>query len=304
VPLSPAFPYESRYVDVLGSRMHYVESGHGQPVLFVHGNPTWSYLWRNVIPHVTDHGRAVAVDLIGMGRSDKPDIPYRFADHHRLLEGFIEALDLRDLTLVLHDWGGGLGLSYARRHPERVRRVAVMEAVLMPVSWSDATVVERWLFRRMRDPHKGDRMNLDKNFFVERLLPFMTRRRLTGEERAAYREPFATRESRRPVAQWPREIPFSGEPADVHDEISANWDWFRSAPVPKLLLHAEPGMILKPRTVADVARRTTALETVLVGKGRHYLQEDVPDAIGEALAAWLRRTATTPPDGTPEGVLR
>ena len=287
---SEAFPYESQYVEVLGSRMHYVEAGEGAPILFVHGNPTSSYLWRNVIPHVQGHGRVIAVDLIGMGRSDKPDIDYRFTDHYRYLEGFVESLGLTDLTLVLHDWGGGLGLSYARRHPDNVSGVAVMEAVVKPADWKDANPVVRFVFKRMRDPVKGDRMNMQKAFFLKRLMPMMTRRRLTAAERARYMEPYPTPTSRKPVAVWPREIPISGEPEHMTVEIGENYAWLQTAALPKLLLHARPGVIFPPKEVAELERAVAGLESVSVGKGKHYLPEDVPDAIGAALDAWLARS--------------
>ena len=240
---SPEFPYESKYADVLGSRMHYVESGEGDPILFVHGNPTSSYLWRNVIPHVSTQGRAIAVDLIGMGRSDKPDIDYRFFDHLKYLEAFIDELGLENVTLVLHDWGGGLGTSYARRHPDNVRGIAFMESVLKPMTWEDMNLVQKFMFKRMRDPKKGDRMNRDKNFFIKRMMPAMVSRKLTAQEKAAYAEPYPTPQSRKPVAVWPREIPISGEPADMHTEISQNYEWFQTVTIPKLFLYAKPGMI-------------------------------------------------------------
>ncbi|MDJ0767367.1 MAG: haloalkane dehalogenase [Ilumatobacter sp.] len=287
---SSAFPYESRFVDVLGSRMHYVEEGRGEPILFVHGNPTSSYLWRNVIPYAAPHGRAIALDLIGMGKSDKPDLDYRFVDHLRYVEGLIEALDLRNVTLVLHDWGGGLGLSYARRHPDNVRGIAFMEAVIKPIDWSDANAVERFMFGRMRDPVKGDRMNLQRAFFLKRVMPMMIRRRLTAEEKAAYMAPYPTPESRKPVAVWPREIPISGEPEDMHREIDANYEWFQTVDLPKLFLHARPGVIFKPSEAAKIRASVEHLESVDVGKGKHYLQEDVPDAIGSALSSWLETT--------------
>ena len=284
---SPAFPYESKYLDVLGSKMHYVESGTGDPILFLHGNPTSSYLWRNVIPHVADKGRAIAVDLIGMGKSDKPDLDYRFFDHLRYLDAFIGEMELTNVTLVIHDWGGGLGLSYARRHPDNVAGVAFMECVLMPMEWSDADPVTKFVFKRMRDPKKGTRMNQDKSFFLKRLMPMMTTRRLTAEEKAAYAAPYPTAESRKPIAQWPREIPISGTPADMAVEIGANFDWFKSADLPKLFLHASPGVIFTKKTVARLENEIEGVQSVSVGKGKHYLPEDVPDAIGRALARWL-----------------
>ena len=291
---SVAFPFESRFVDVLGSAMHYVESGSGDPILFVHGNPTSSYLWRNVIPYAAVHGRAIAVDLIGMGKSAKPDIDYRFFDHLRYLEGFIDALELRNITLVLHDWGGGLGLTYARRHSDNVAAVAFMEAVVKPIDRSEMDLPVRFVFDRMRDPKKGDRMNLDKNFFLKRLMPMMTGRKLTPVERAAYLEPYPTPASRKPVAVWPREVPISGQPADVDREIAMNFEWLRTAPLPKLFLYAKPGAILKKKQVAELSASVPDLESVFVGKGKHYIQETSPDAIGEELSSWLVRTHSAP----------
>lgn len=287
--ISDAFPYESQFVDVLGSNMHYVEQGEGDPILFLHGNPTSSYLWRNIIPYAGDHGRAIAVDLIGMGRSDKPDLDYRFVDHARYVDGFIEAMGLQNITFVLHDWGSGLGFHYAYRHPGNIRGIAFMEAILRPSKWSDANLVERFLFKRMRDPEKGDRMNIDKNFFVERLLPMMTSRKLTSTERDAYREPFIEPASRLPVAQWPREIPFDGEPEDVARIISDYWAWLQETDIPKLMLVAKPGVIIKPDIADELEAMVPALERVDIGKGKHYVQEDRPDAIGRALDDWLGR---------------
>ncbi len=286
------FPFDARFVDVHGSRMHYIDEGDGAPVLFIHGNPTSSYLWRNVIPHVTPHARAVAVDLIGMGKSDQPDLPYRFTDHYRYLEGFIDALDLQDVTLVLHDWGGGLGTSWARRHPDRVRGIVFMESVLMPMDLADTDIVTRFVFNRMRDPKKGDRMNMQKAFFLKRLMPMMTKTRLSPAAKAAYLAPFSTPESRKPVAQWPREIPLGGHPEDMVREIGDNYEWFRSADIPKLLLHAEPGVIFKG-IVPDIERDVAHLTSISIGPGKHYVQEDQPDAIGTAIAEWFTTQLTT-----------
>lgn len=290
---SPEFPYQSKFADVLGSRMAYVESGQGNPILFVHGNPTSSYLWRNVMPHTSHQGRAIAVDLIGMGRSDKPDIDYRFFDHLEYLEAFIEELDLKNVTLVLHDWGGGLGLSYARRHPDNVRGVAFMEAVIQPMTWDDMNLMQKIMFKRMRDPKKGDRMNLDKNFFVKRLMPMMVSRKLSPQEKAAYAEPYPTPQSRKPVAEWPREIPISGEPADMHAEISQNYEWFQTAQIPKLFLYAQPGVIFDSKNAAAIRERITNLDSVFIGKGKHYIQEDQPDAIGRAISSWFGEFANS-----------
>ena len=268
--LSPDFPYESRYVAVNGSRMHYVEAGSGAPILLVHGNPTSSYLWRNVIPHLTSHGRVIAVDLIGMGKSDRPDLDYRFADHAAYLEGFVEALALEDVTLVLHDWGGGLGLDYFARHPDNVARIALMEAVVKPFRWADANAVEQYLFGRLREPADGQALLGEQNLFVESLLPMMAGRAMSEAEMARYREPYPTVASRKPVVQWPREIPFDGLPADNAERIGANYAALRASDVPVLVLYAEPGMIYKAPFLDELARelpRATQVSVGSVGQG-------------------------------------
>ncbi|MEL7088814.1 MAG: haloalkane dehalogenase [Planctomycetota bacterium] len=241
-PIGDAFAYPSRYVEVHGSTMHYVEAGQGPVVLLLHGNPTSSYLWRNVIPHLRDRYRVIAPDLIGMGKSDQPDLAYRFADHTHYIDGFIEAMELEDVALVLHDWGGAIGLDYAARNERNVRAVAVMEAVIKPMSLEDdGDFATRYLFGRFRDPEDGHQIIAEDNYFVEKLLPMMTGRKLTEAEMEAYRAPYPTVKSRQPVAQWPREIPFDGEPADNHQRIGDNYAWLQNArEVPLLILHAEP----------------------------------------------------------------
>ena len=281
----------SRFADVEGSRMHYLEIGKGDPVLFLHGNPTSSYLWRNVLPRVSRQGRCIALDLIGMGKSDKPDIAYRFVDHARYVKGFVEALGLTNLTLVIHDWGAALGLDYACRHASNVRAVALMEGLYRPMTWKEQPLFLRWMFRRLRHPVKGRKMIVDKNFFVERLLPMMTVRTLTAEEMDRYREPFLVPESRRPVQMWPREIPFDGDPPDVHARLQETATWLSGSSIPKLLLWVKPGGIIKKKDVAWLRREVPNLEDVYLGKGRHFIQEDHPEAIGDAVANWLARIA-------------
>ncbi len=282
----------SHFVEVEGSPMHYVEVGSGDPVLFLHGNPTSSYLWRNILPRVSDQGRCIALDLIGMGRSDKPDIEYRFVDHARYVEGFIETLGLANLTLVIHDWGAGLGLDYACHHPSNIRAIALMEGIYRPVSWKEQPLFLRWMFRRLRHPVKGRRMIVEKNFFVEKMLPMMIVRKLTAEEMAQYREPFLEPKSRRPVQVWPREIPFDGDPPDVHARIAEASRWLRGSTIPKLLLWVKPGVIIKKRDVEWWRREVPNLEDIYLGKGKHFLQEDHPGAIGDAIAKWLARVSS------------
>ncbi len=281
-----AFPYRPHFVQVEGSRMHFVEAGEGDPILLLHGNPTSSYLWRNVIPHLAPHGRVIAVDLIGMGRSDKPALEYTFADHARYVEGFIEALDLRDVTVVVHDWGSALGFDYAARHPGNVKGVAFMEAIVGPLQWSDASLPQRVLFRRLRDPKQGRKMVVDNNFFVEKFLKFGTARKLTDVEMQAYRAPFIEPRDRTPMRMFPAQLPIGGEPPSVVARADAYARWLESTDTPKLLIYAEPGMIFDRAAVKRMQRTMPALQTVSVGRGRHYLQEDQPTKVGEALARW------------------
>ena len=219
--ISAEFPYAYRTIDVRGSKMAYIDIGPADaaPIVLVHGNPTSAYLWRNVIPHLTGVGRVVAVDLIGMGKSDKPDIAYRFDDHAQYFLEFMQAMVLQDVVLVLHDWGGAIGIDYAARQKGNVRGIVVMEAVMKPMSLADADFATRYLFGRLRDPEDGNQIIAVDNFFVEKLLPMMSGRALTDEEMAAYRAPYLTIASRKPVAQWPREIPLDGTPVDNSQRI-------------------------------------------------------------------------------------
>ena len=292
---SAAFDYPSHYVDVLDTRIHYVEAGSGEPVLFLHGNPTWSYLWRNVIPHVAPHARCIAPDLAGMGRSGKPDSAYRFLDHYRYVEGFIERLGLERVTLVVHDWGSALGFHYFARHPGNVRALAFMEAILGPARWSWFPADFRLGFRLMRMPLIGWVIVSVLNGFVEQVLPRAVVRRLGRAEMERYREPFPTVASRRPVRQWPREIPLDGRPRDVTEVARRYNEALQASEVPKLLLYARPGGIIRESAVEWCRCRLPNLETVDVGAGIHFLQEDNPDGIGEAIAAWYR---ALPGEGT------
>ncbi len=285
--ISPAFPFESKYVEVLGSRMHYVEEGAGEPILFLHGNPTSSYLWRNVIPHVSALGRCIAPDLIGMGKSDKPEIEYRFFDHSRYVEGFIEALGLRNITLVVHDWGSALGFHYARRHEGNVRGIAFMEAIVRPLTWDEWPEQARQMFQAFRTPGVGEKMILEQNMFVEAVLPGAIFRKLSDEEMSRYREPYPDPKSRRPTWRWPNEIPIEGEPADVVETVQSYSDWLKRTPLPKLLLYAQPGAIMR-NMVSWCQENLPNLKSVDIGPGVHFVQEDRPHEIGEAIAAWYR----------------
>jgi len=285
--ISAAFPFQSDYVTVHGSKMHYVDEGQGDPILFLHGNPTSSYLWRNIIPYVTEQRRAVAPDLIGMGKSDKPDLDYRFQDHYRYLEGFIDALELDNVTLVVHDWGSGLGFHFAAENPERVRAMAFMEALLRPVKWSDFPPDFKLGFRLMRTPGVGWLMISVANLFVRQVLPQAVVRDLTAEEKRVYGEPYPTIASRKPVRQWPLEIPIEGKPADVQQIIADYSRWLQQTEIPKLLFYAQPGAVIRAPIVEWAEEHLPNLTSVDVGPGLHFIQEDNPHLIGSALRDWL-----------------
>ncbi|MFI1915521.1 haloalkane dehalogenase [Nocardia sp. NPDC020380] len=283
-------------IDVLDSFLNYTDTdtdtGSGTiPVVFLHGNPTSSYIWRNVIPHVSGETRALAPDLIGMGASGKPDSDYRFTDHARYLDAWFDALGLDEVVLVGHDWGGALGMDWAARHPGRVRGIAVMETFLRPMLWSEMPPQGAELFRRFRSP-EGEEMVLERNMFIEFNLPASTRS-LSLSALEEYRKPYPTPESRKPMLVWPREFPFDGEPADVVAVIE-NYDrWMAETPeVPKLVLGVEAGVGLgSPEMIEWAAKTFAAAETVNIGPAGHHCPEDQPDAIGAAVADWIHRHA-------------
>jgi haloalkane dehalogenase len=284
------FPFDSRYVDALGAKMHYIEAGEGSPVLFLHGNPTSSYLWRNVIPHVAPKARCIAIDLIGMGRSDKPESEYRFADHARYLEAAIDALGLDTVTLVLHDWGSALGFDWASRHESRVSGLAFMEAFLMPVPDFDVFPDGvRDAFRAFRTQGIGWELLVEQNQFIERVLPASVIRPLTPVELDNYRRPFVDEADRLPLWRWPNEIPIGGEPADVHAVMEAYNAWLKRTPLRKLLLYADPGVLIPAPVVEWAQQNLPELTARPIGAGIHYVQEDQPDAIGRAIADWLEQ---------------
>jgi haloalkane dehalogenase len=283
---SAGFPFESRYVDVLDSRMHYVDEGRGPVMLFLHGNPTSSYLWRNVLPHLVAHNRCIAPDLIGMGRSGKPALAYSFFDHVRYLDAFIAALRLERFTLVVHDWGSALGFHYARRHPQQVRAVAFMEALIEPQRWDTIVQPFRTGLRLIRTPVLGWILIVALNGFVRYILPRAMLRSLSPEERRRYAEPYPTWGSRRPLLAWPRCIPIGAHPADVVEAVRGYRHWLDHTSIPKLLLAATPGALIRQHDVEEARATMPNLEVVEVGSGIHYIQEDCPDAIGQALARW------------------
>ena len=287
--ISAADPHPRRRVGVLDAAMEFVDEGSGDAVVLLHGNPTSSYLWRNIIPHLAGPGRVLAPDLIGMGRSSPaPSGRYRFEDHARYLEAWLEAVKPGErITLVGHDWGGALAFDWARRHAARVKAIAYMETIVRPLLWSEWPEKARPIFQAMRSP-AGEELVLTKNVFVERILPASILRPLGEAERAAYLAPFAEPgERRRPTLTWPREIPLDGEPPDMVERVAAYSRWLASSELPKLFINAEPGSILTGAQ-RDDCRRWPNQDEVTV-RGSHFIQEDSPHEIGAALAAFLAR---------------
>jgi haloalkane dehalogenase len=287
--ISAADTYERHRIAVLDTEISYVDTGAGDPVVFLHGNPTSSYLWRNVVPHVERVGRCLAPDLVGMGDSGPaPDGSYRFVDHTRYLDAWFEALGLTNVTLVVHDWGSALGFYWAYRHPERVRGIAYMEALVRPLTWEEFPGDARRIFQDLRS-EAGEEMVLEKNLFIERILPSAVLRDLTEEEMNVYRRPYLQPgESRRPTLTWPRELPISGEPEEVVSIVDEYSRWLAQSDVPKLFVNAEPGSILTG-SQREFCRTWPNQEEVTV-RGAHFVQEDSPHEIGEAVATFVRRT--------------
>ena len=288
--ISPDFTFTANYVEVHGSKMHYVDEGAGDPILFLHGNPTSSYLWRNIIPYAATNGRAIAPDNIGFGKSDKPDIDYRFVDHARYIEGFIEALGLKNITLVLHDWGSALGFHYAMRHQDNIKALVFMEAMLMPVpSWEALPEDFSALLRKFRTPEAGWELLVNQNMFIEQVLPHGVTRQLSEAEMNHYRAPFKEPASRKPIWRWPNEIPLAGEPADVTEAVMAYNQKLQQSDLPKLLFYVTPGGIITEPVRQWAEQHLKNLKTVKLGPGNHYVQEDYPHQIGAELVAWYSR---------------
>ena len=290
-PFSTALLTKS-YLTVLGKQMAFHEEGEGDPIVFLHGNPTSSYLWRNIIPHLSASYRCIAPDLIGQGDSDKLDDAgpesYRFVHHRKYLDGLLDQLDLgQSITLVVHDWGSALGFDWANRHPDRIKGIVYMESIVQPMTWSDWPDPATDIFRAMRSD-AGEAMVMDKNLFVEAILPASVLRGLSDVEHDEYRRPFLNRDDRRPTLTWPREIPLEGEPADVVEIVQSYGEWLSTSEVPKLFINADPGTILTGPQREFC--RTWPNQSEVTVSGSHFIQEDSPHEIGEAIARWLNES--------------
>ena len=287
MPISPLDPHPRRRAPVLDTQMSYVDTGAGRPVVFLHGNPTSSYLWRNVVTHVRDAARCLAPDLVGMGRSGRaPSGSYRFVDHSRYLDAWFDEVGLEDkVILVGHDWGSALAFHWANRHRDRIAGVVYMEAIVQSLTWDQWPSAASRVFQGFRSA-SGESMILENNLFVERVLPGSIIRDLTEQEMDVYRRPFLeTGESRRPTLTWPREIPLDGQPADVVSIVDEYSAWLSESDVPKMFVNAEPGAILTG-SQRDFCR-TWPNQTEVTVKGVHFVQEDSPDEIGDAIIRWI-----------------
>ena len=288
--VSPEDRFPRSRVRIRGHEMAYVDTGEGDPIVLLHGNPTSSYLWRNVIPHLSGLGRCIAPDLIGMGESAKLPDPqrgtYSFSAHAEFLADLLDEVQAKErVTLVLHDWGGALGLDWARKNPEKVRAVAFTETIVTPLLWAEWPREAKGIFQAMRSD-AGEDLVLERNAFVERILPTAV---LDGLDPAAldrYRAPYPTPESRWPTLEWPRNIPIEHVPPDVHDAVDAFGQWLAGSEVPKLFVDADPGSILVGRQ-RNMVRKWPRLTEVTVRAG-HFVPEDAPDELGDAIADWLR----------------
>lgn len=296
-----ATPYgQLRYKQINGKRMAYIDEGYGDAIVFQHGNPSSSYLWRNVMPHAEGLGRLVACDLIGMGGSDKLDRSgpdsYHYHENRDYLFALWDALDLGDrVTLVLHDWGGALGFDWANQHRDRVAGIVHMETVSVPMEWDDFPEEVARMFRGFRSPH-GEAMVLENNVFIEGVLPSIVMRTLSEEEMDHYRQPFLNSgEDRRPMLSWPRDVPLAGEPAEVVNVIEDFDSWLSASEVPKLFVRADPGVIQGKQRILDIVR-SWPNQTEITVAGTHFLQEDSADEIGKAIASFVR--TIRPDDGT------
>lgn len=292
--ISAAFPYESKYLEVNDSKIHYIEEGEGDPILFLHGNPTSNYLWRNIIPYLKNLGRCIAPDLIGMGKSDKPDLNYGFRNTYTYVEGFIEKMELKSITLILHDWGSGMGFNYANLNRDNIKAIAFMEAMYDAPTMYDMPFSVRSALKVVRNPLFGKLMVQHANIFIKKMLPDMIVRELSKEEKAFYAAPYPNKNSRKPLFAWPQDVPFAdGKPTDATQAIKSWAPWLASSEIPKLCLYVTPGVAIKEKDVRVIKETFNHTEMVYLGHGLHFIQEDYPHEIGEAILNWYQRINQT-----------
>jgi haloalkane dehalogenase len=285
--ISAEFPFESKYLKVNGSKIHYIEEGEGDPILFLHGNPASNYLWRNIIPYVGKQARCIAPDLIGMGKSSKPDINYGFQDSYDYLDSFIKQLGLKNVTLILHDWGSGLGFHYANTHQENIKAIVFMEAMYDAPSISDMPFSLKIALKMIRNPIFGKLMVLRANIFIKKMLPDTILRKLNKDEKKYYSAPYPNAKSRKPLLAWAMNVPFKDGKTTSATEAIKSWaKWLSKSDIPKLCFYASPGIIMKQKDIEVIKNTFRNTETVYLGPGLHFIQEDYPHEIGNAISKW------------------
>ncbi|TLX74617.1 haloalkane dehalogenase [Labilibacter sediminis] len=287
--ISAEFPFQSKYIEVKGSKIHYIDEGQGDPILFIHGNPASSYIWRNIVPHVTEHARAIAVDLIGFGKSDKPDIDYGFTDVYAYLEAFIEKLNLKNIIIVVQDWGSGLGFHYANTHRDNIKGIAFMEAMYEQKKWENLPFAVKMGIMMMRSRFTSWLMLGVGNMFVKNMLPDWVERKLNKEEMENYLQPFKTLKSRKPIYVFPRDVPIKGGPKYAANAVDSYNKWLQETDIPKLFFYADPGVLIPIEEVDWIKANFPNITSVPLGKGTHFVQEDYPHTIGEELKKWYRK---------------
>jgi len=276
----------AKFIKTGNSYIHYIEEGAGEPILFLHGNPTFSYIWRNIIPYLKEEGRCIAPDLIGMGKSGKPNIDYKFMDHYVFIREFIKRMELTNITFVLHDWGSAVGFYYAMNHPENVKSIAFMESIIKPWEWKNLKWNYCLGFRLLRFPGIGEAMIYLRNAFLNDFLPGLIMRKLKKAEIQVYKAPFKKLSYRKPMLKWPREIPINGRPKDTYQIVKKYSDFLQRSSIPKLLIYGEPGAMIRSIEVKWAENHFKNLTTRSVGYGLHFLQEDQPDKIGLRFKEW------------------
>lgn len=286
--ISTDFPFESKYLNIKGSKIHYVDEGEGDPILFIHGNPTSSYIWRNIIPHMTPNARCIAVDLIGFGKSDKPEIDYGFTDTYEYLLGFIRQLGLKNITLVVQDWGSGLGFHYANLNRDNIKGLAFMEAMYKPVVWEEMSLGDKLAMKMIQSKFMSWLMLGVANQFVSYMLPTWVNRKLSKEEMTVYSQPFKSLKSRKPVWVFPRDVPVQGKPVHTANVVANYFDWLQKTDIPKVCFYADPGMLIRKKDAVWIENNFPNITMVELGEGTHYVQEDYPDKIGTTLSTWYQ----------------
>lgn len=286
--ISTDFPFESKFIEVNGSKMHYIDEGKGDPILFLHGNPTSSYIWRNIVPYVTNQGRAIAVDLIGFGQSDKPDINYGFSDQYDYLEAFINQLGLKNVTLVVQDWGSGLGFHYANLHRENIKGIVFMEAMYNQKQWSDMPKKVQKAMKLIKSKFFSWLVLGVANQFVKKMLPDGVIRTLSKTEMNHYLAPFKTLKSRKPVYVFPRDVPVSGSPKTSATAVDNYHKWLQETDIPKLGFYVDPGMLITVDEANWIESNLPNTKMINLGKGSHFIQEDYPHEIGREISDWYK----------------